>query len=138
MRRDRKKKIRFDGGDFSLIELEGKTVKSVINLLLEQREHSDTVQEEWESSQRGKQAAQKEVKDMEGQRNELQSMLDKLETVIRFRLETVFDNYDYHDSSDDFPHMPTTKSQVRERPEEESVLKKLLSMATNVNFKRSY
>lgn len=127
MRKDRKKKIHFEGGSFNLVELEGKTIKSVVALLIEQRDKSDALQQEWETSQRGKTKAQKEVESTEEERDELQEILDKLETVIKFRLETVFK---FDGDSDAYQYAPTTKLEVTQTPEEEKVLRKLLSMVT--------
>ncbi len=127
MRRDRKKKIHFEGGSFSLIELEGKTIKSVVDLLIEQRDKSDALQQEWETSQRGKTKAQKEVESAEEERDALQEILNTLETVIQFRLETVFQN---HDGSYEYDLSPTQRPQVKETTEEEKVLQKLRSMVT--------
>jgi len=104
----------------------------VIQMLVMEAKHTSFLQEEMEKAQRGRTTAQKETESAEEERDELQRVLNNLETVIQFRLETVFK---YHEPSYNYDVGGVPRTQPKETPEEEKVLGKLLSMVTHTEVK---
>ncbi len=91
MRKGHSRKIKFEGGEFTRAELKKKPIAFLVNLLVTEKNAADHFQNEWEMGQEVNRVAQKEAREFEEERDELQRCLGKLETVIQFRLDTVFD-----------------------------------------------
>ena len=127
MRKSHSRKIKFEGGEFTRTELKKKPISFLVNLLVTEKNAATNFQEEVGIGQEVNRVAQKEAREAEEARDNLQKILDNLETVIQFRLDTVFDNqksqeYDRHGNP-----MPMVDM---ETPEEQKVLHKVLRMVT--------
>lgn len=94
----------------------------------------DTLTEQLEIAERGKKVALKDKVNAEGQRDELQSVLNELGTCLKFRLDTAFPNSPVP-NHDPYMNGPIDAEAISE---EEHVLRKLLDMTTSINFKRDY
>ncbi|TDI64006.1 MAG: hypothetical protein E2O88_11915 [Bacteroidetes bacterium] len=127
MRKGHSRKIKFEGGEFTRTELKKKPISILVNLLVTEKNAADNFHQEWEMGQEVNRVAQKEAREAEEERDELQKILDNLETVIQFRLQTVFE---HRDTSYDYDIGGVPRTQPKETPEEEKVLSKLLSMVT--------
>jgi len=127
MRKSHSRKIKFEGGEFTRAELKEKPKQILMNLLIQEKNAAAELQDEVGIGKEVNRVAQKEAREAEEARDELQTILGKLETVIQFRLDTVYDEkpsqeYDMHGNP-----RPMVD---RETPEEQKVLYKLLYMVT--------
>jgi hypothetical protein len=130
MRKGHSAKIKFEGGEFTRAELKKKPISILVNLLVTEKNAATNFHDEWEMGQEVNRVAQKEAREAEEQRDELQNVLDNLETVIQFRLDTVFD----------IEHRPTYDTMGNQRPqaetetpEEQKVLLRLHRMITAIS-----
>jgi len=129
MRKGHNAKIKFEGGEFTRTELKKKPVSILVNLLVTEKNAADRFHDEWEMGQEVNRVAQKEAREAEEQRDELQQCLNKLETVIQFRLDTVYDRQ-HRPEYDTFGNQRPQAD--RETPEEEKVLNQLHRMVTSI------
>jgi hypothetical protein len=129
MRKSHSKKIKFEGGEFTRTELKKKPISFLVNLLVTEKNAATNFHDEWEMGQEVNRVANKEAREAEKTRDELQQVLDKLETVIQFRLDTVYDNEQrptYDTYGNQRPQAET------ETPEEQKVLHQLHRMITAI------
>jgi len=129
MRKGHSRKIKFEGGEFTRAELKKKTISVLVDLLVTEKNAADVFHQEWEMGQEVNRVAQKEAREAEEQRDELQQCLNKLETVIQFRLDTVYDRQ-HRPEYDTFGNQRPQAD--RETPEEEKVLNQLHRMVTSI------
>lgn len=129
MRKGHSRKIKFEGGEFTRAELKKKTISVLVDLLVTEKNAADNFHQEWEMGQEVNRVAQKEAREAEEQRDELQQCLNKLETVIQFRLDTVYDRQ-HRPEYDTFGNQRPQAD--RETPEEEKVLNQLHRMVTSI------
>lgn len=130
MRKGHSRKIKFEGGEFTRTELKKKPISILINLLVTEKNAADTFQQEWEMGQEVNKVSHKEAREAEEQRDELQQILNKLETVIQFRLDTVYDR-EHRPEYDTYGNQRPQAD--RETPEEQKVLNQLHRMITAIS-----
>lgn len=130
MRKSHSRKIKFEGGEFTRTDLKKKPISFLVNLLVTEKNAATTFHDEWEMGKEINRVAQKEAREAEEQRDELQQVLDNLETVIQFRLDTVFDR----EHRPEYDTMGNQRPQVeKEIDEEEKVLRRLSRMITAIS-----
>lgn len=132
MRKSHSRKIKFEGGEFTRTELKKKGIPFLINLLVTEKNAATNFHDEWEMGKEVNRVAQKEAREAEEQRDELQKVLGKLETVIQFRLDTVYNNRDRANPEYDIQGNPRPMVE-KEILEEERVLRNLLDKIRSAN-----
>ncbi len=130
MRKGHSRKIKFEGGEFTRTELKKKPISILVNLLVTEKNAADNFHQEWEMGQEVNRVAQKEAREAEEQRDELQGCLNKLETVIQFRLDTVYDK-EFRPEYDTYGNQRPQVERVV--PEEQKVLNQLHRMITAIS-----
>ena len=132
MKKGHSRKIKFEGGEFTRAELKKKPISVLVDLLVTEKNAATNFHDEWEMGQEVNRVAQKEAREAEEERDDLQKILGNLETVIGFRLDTVYER-EHRPEYDTFGNQRPQAE--KETPEEEKVLRRLLHMVTTISRK---
>ena len=92
-----------------------------------------TMNERNAKTRRDCEAAERELVNAEGARDDLQKQFDRISTVIQFRLSTV-----YPFTGNNYDNYGNPVPQHDRESEEEAVLREIMDMVQNVPLKREY